>query len=64
MESKCVWKCKICGAEMPDYEPRFCCFSYDCGCGGMPIDPPVCSNECWDKLMKGNIQNEDSGTIV
>ncbi len=40
--------CEICGKEI---EVRMCCSGFDCGCMGLPIDPPVCSNECYDKLM-------------
>jgi hypothetical protein len=43
--------CEICGTEI---EVRICCNSFDCGCGGLPIDPPVCSSECYDKLMNNN----------
>jgi hypothetical protein len=50
--TKC--KCIICNKPMPDYDPKYCCSSYDCGCMGMPTEPPVCSNECFDKLMEGN----------
>lgn len=41
--------CEICGTEI---EVRICCSSFDCGCMGLPVDPPVCSNECYDKLME------------
>lgn len=43
--------CEICGTEI---EVRICCNSFDCGCGGFPVDPPVCSSECYDKLMNKN----------
>ena len=33
-----------CNNEIP--EPVECCSGRDCGCGGQPIDPPFCSNEC------------------
>jgi len=41
--------CEICGTEI---EVRICCNSFDCGCMGLPVDPPVCSNECYGKLME------------
>lgn len=44
--------CIICGKEL-NYEPQRCCSGRDCGCGGGPIDPPVCSEECFDILIKG-----------
>ncbi len=48
--------CKICEAEI---EVRICCNAFDCGCMGQPVDPPVCSNECYDKLM-GDKQLEET----
>jgi hypothetical protein len=44
--------CLICGAEV-DYEPKFCCSGLDCACQGQPIDPCVCSQECYDALIVG-----------
>jgi len=55
--------CETCGTEI---EVRICCNSFDCGCMGLPVDPPVCSNECYDKLMekihgkKDNIEQTDN----
>lgn len=37
-----VYKCVICGSEVIDYEPEYCCSGYMCGCMGKPIDPPIC----------------------
>lgn len=37
-------KCVCCGADVPDYEPEYCCSGKDCGCGGGPIEPPLCAN--------------------
>lgn len=42
--------CIICGNPM-DYEPEYCCEGRECGCMGKPIEPPVCSQECWDKAI-------------
>jgi len=41
--------CEICSAEI---EIQICCNAFDCGCGGRPTEPPVCSNECYDKFLK------------
>jgi hypothetical protein len=41
-------KCEICETEI---EIHICCSGYMCGCMGMPTEPPVCSSECYDKLM-------------
>ena len=44
--------CLICGIEVPDYEPKYCCDGRECGCMGQPVDPCICSNRCWDALIK------------
>ena len=49
-------KCANCGKQAPeDYEPPMCCSGYECGCMGLPIEPYVCSDKCWDILMQQNI---------
>ena len=48
--------CEICGTVIP--EPQMCCDGRECGCMGKPVDPPVCSEECYDKLMN-NIKKAD-----
>lgn len=44
-----VWKCVVCNKEMTEYIEEYCCDGRYCGCGGMPINPLVCSQECWNK---------------
>ena len=45
-------KCEVCKKEVPDYKPKFCCSSFDCGCQGLPVRHPcICSNKCWNKLL-------------
>jgi hypothetical protein len=44
MKSNCI----ICNK---DIELDVCCDGTNCGCMGMPIDPPVCSDKCYDTLM-------------
>lgn len=41
--------CMVCGATFMGPKPQMCCSGRDCGCMGMPIDPIVCSKECYDK---------------
>lgn len=60
-----VPKCAICDKAVPDYKPQICCNAFDCGCQGKPVDPPICSNECWEKFLKDkqygtNAKNIDS----
>ena len=51
--------CEVCGVFIPDYEPQYCCRSFDCGCGGRPIDPCVCGDECYDKLLSKMRSNNE-----
>ena len=46
--------CQVCGKEYMGEEPKGCCSGRDCGCMGQPIEPMVCSSECWDRLMSRN----------
>jgi hypothetical protein len=46
-----IWNCMICGKPIPEYIPQYCCDGWECNCHGLPIDPPVCSDQCFDKLM-------------
>jgi hypothetical protein len=41
--------CEICGKEI---KIIMCCNGRDCGCMGLPVEPPVCSRDCYDKYMK------------
>ena len=37
--------CEICDKEIV---VQMCCSGYECGCMGMPIDPPICDAwTCW-----------------
>ena len=57
--------CMICNKELPDYEPQMCCSGQDCTCQGLPIEPPICSNECWDILInkKKSIPQKRKGAM-
>ena len=41
-------KCEICNTPIT---VNLCCDGHECGCRGLPIEPPICSEECYDKLM-------------
>lgn len=48
--------CMVCNKEL-NYKVEYCCrgFSgHNCGCLGMPTEPPVCSSECYDKVIQIN----------
>jgi hypothetical protein len=51
MKTPVIETCIVCNRPVPDYEPQFCCNGHDCGCRGMPTEPCICSNECWDKMI-------------
>ena len=43
--------CDICGTEI---DVEMCCsgsIQSGCGCMGMPIDPPICSEDCYGKWL-------------
>lgn len=46
--------CLICHRPLgDDYDPMPCCSGFECGCMGMPTNPPVCSDACSTALFKG-----------
>ena len=36
-------ECEICSKEI---QVEYCCNGHNCGCRGMSINPPVCSEKC------------------
>lgn len=40
--------CEICSKVI---EITKCCNLPDCGCGGLPVEPPVCSEKCYNLYM-------------
>ena len=61
--------CMICQKPIPDFKPEYCCDGVDCGCMGMPIYPCVCSDKCYEALMKGigkpyDERRKDAGIAV
>jgi hypothetical protein len=44
--------CEICGREI---ELKICCSGFECGCMGKPVEPPICSEKCYDIFMVKNI---------
>lgn len=49
-----MYNCEVCNKEVLDYKPKFCCNAFDCGCQGLPIDPCICSDKCWNIFMNKN----------
>lgn len=49
--SSAGWQCECCGRPVPGFTPTYCCDGTECGCNGMPIEPCVCSEACYDAIM-------------
>ena len=47
-----MWKCIVCGKDVIGYEPEYCCSGRDCGCRGLPLEPPLCGKECSEKIYR------------
>jgi hypothetical protein len=56
--------CMVCGNEFQGEEPKMCCSGRDCGCMGMPIDPVVCSDECYNNLPMFKNRNDEKQKVV
>jgi len=50
--------CLNCGKPVEGYEPKYCCTAYDCGCQQKPVNPCICSQECWDAMMSEDCPEE------
>jgi len=50
--------CEYCGDFVEGFEYKICCNAFDCGCQGRPVEPCVCSEECWNKLINNIPQPE------
>ena len=62
--SRDIWKCYVCNADVPDYEPEYCCTyidrEYPCGCMAQPLEPPLCSLECEEKVFGKAVKEEEA----
>ena len=47
--------CDVCGIEI---EIEMCCNGRECGCMGLPINPPVCSEQCYNTFMSKDYQDD------
>lgn len=45
-------ECYFCRQPVKDFEPVYCCGGQDCGCQGLPIDPPIHKNCVIINLLK------------
>lgn len=44
--------CMVCDKKYFGHDPEYCCNGRECGCAGQAVEPLVCSDECYDKLLK------------
>ena len=49
--------CETCKTEI---EIIICCNSFDCGCMGLPVEPPFCSDNCYNEFIKINENMENN----
>lgn len=43
--------CQVCDGAYFGHEPEYCCRAFDCGCAGQPLEPSICSEKCYNKIM-------------
>lgn len=54
------WKCIVCDDEIDGYEAEWCCDGHECGCQGLPIEPPLCDKqECHDRVYGASPQPDE-----
>lgn len=52
-----LWEpCLVCGRPVEGYSPVYCCSGYMCGCQGLPVDLPICSDDCRKALNSGALK--------
>ena len=42
-----TYNCWGCEKDLIDYNPQMCCSGRECGCIGLPTNPPFCNPECY-----------------
>ena len=52
--------CMVCGAEFLGRPPVLCCSGKECGCMGLPIDPIICTQDCYDTLLNKDTKKNDN----
>lgn len=48
--------CMVCGQTWMGEKPKMCCDGRECGCMGLPVDPVVCSEECYENGLKNGFK--------
>ena len=47
-------ECMVCDKGFFGQDVEYCCSGRDCGCMGQPVEPVVCSEECYNELVIRN----------
>jgi hypothetical protein len=50
MQKEMRYECHGEGCTEEIDEPMGCCDGRECGCMGMPVEPPYCG-KCWEEMM-------------
>lgn len=51
--------CDVCDKPVYGYEAQYCCNGRDCACGGRPLEPCICSKDCWN-IFRENLHTVKS----
>lgn len=51
MEKEEKYYCEGQGCKNEIPKPVICCNAFDCPCMGMPVEPPFCSEECYNNNL-------------
>ena len=54
MTDKIIPVCEICGKAVVSYKPQESCNTFDGDENSTNINPVICSNECYEKYLKGD----------
>lgn len=57
---KVIHDCEVCNKPVPEYVPKYCCNGFGCGCFGLPVEPCICSEECWNKVVYRNAEESET----
>ena len=57
-------ECLNCGEIFWGEELKGCCSGKDCGCLGLPINPPICSRTCWEEYFPGKGFNYEAEEAI
>lgn len=53
--------CLECSKEI---EVQMCCSGFDCGCMGQPTEPPLCSDDCYEKYLARKARKKEASKEI